>query len=97
MLIKIEKFGTILLSRQAGKEAALACRVLLRDLKKNEKLELDFDGVLTFSPAWGDEFLAPLQGEYGERLVLKNTENPSAKITLETLESISGKKFNIAS
>ena len=93
MIIKLEKFGTILLSRQLGKEAALASQSLLRDIKRGENIEVDFKGVLTFSPSWGDEFLTPLLNKYGDKLVLKITDNPSVTNTIEMLETIHKKKF----
>ncbi len=94
MVIELKKFGTTLLSRQTGREAFLALQPLLKDLKENENLEIDFDGVLTFSPSWGDEFLTPLLNTYGERLILKNTVNPSVQATLEILEKTIGKNFS---
>jgi len=94
MVIELKKFGTTLLSRQTGREAFSALQPLLKDLKKNENLEIDFDGVLTFSPSWGDEFLTPLLNTYRERLILKNTVNPSVRATLEILEKTIGKNFS---
>ncbi len=95
MIIELKKFGTTLISRQTGKEAALACQSLLKDVKEGEIVEVDFDGVLTFSPSWGDEFLTPLLNTYGDRLVLKHTVNPSVRATLEILQTIIGKQFKI--
>jgi len=94
MNIQLKKFGTILISRQTGREAFLALQPFLKDVKKNEMLEINFDGVLTFSPSWGDEFLTPLLSTYGERLILKNTSNSSVQATLEMLEKIIGKNFS---
>ena len=96
MIIELKKFGTTLTSRPTGKEAALALQPSLRDVKAGEVVEVDFTGVLTFSPSWGDEFLTPLLNTYGERLVLKNTINPSVKATLEILQTTLGKQFKIA-
>jgi len=93
MKIELKKFGTTLISRQTGREAFSALQAILRDVKENENIEIDFDGVLTFSPSWGDEFLTPLLNTYGERLTLKNTGNPSVRATLEILQKIVGKKF----
>ena len=73
MNIELKKFGTTLLSRQTGREAFLALQPFLKDVKEDEVIEVDFDGVLTFSPSWGDEFLTPLLKIYGDRLILKNT------------------------
>lgn len=94
MLIEIKKFGTTLISRQTGREAFLALQPLLEDIKEREIVEVDFKGVLTFSPSWGDEFLTPLLNTYGARMVLKNTNNPSVQATLEILEKTIGKSFS---
>ena len=60
MTIFLEKFGTTLISRQSGREAFAAFKPVLKDLTSDEKIEVDFKGVITFSPSWGDEFLRPL-------------------------------------
>jgi len=96
MIIELKKFGTTLISRQAGREAFSALQPLLKDALDNENIEVDFDGVLTFSPSWGDEFITPLLNIYGERLVLKNTNNPSVQATIEILQKTTGKSFNIS-
>ncbi|MEK7558208.1 MAG: hypothetical protein AAB507_00010 [Patescibacteria group bacterium] len=85
MKIELKKFGTTLTSRQLGREAYSAFTPQLRDLIGEEKIEVYFDGVETFSPSWGDEFLTPLFSKYGNKLILVNTDNPSVKATLETL------------
>jgi len=95
MIIELEKFGTTLISRQTGREDFSAFSPVLKDLRNDENIEVDFDGVITFSPSWGDEFLTPLLDKYGARLILINTNNPSVKATLEILEKTANKKFNI--
>jgi len=95
MIIELKKFGTTLISRQAGREAFSALQTLLKDVAASENIEIDFDGVLTFSPSWGDEFLTPLLNVYGERLVLKNTKNLSVQATLEILQKTTNKTFNV--
>lgn len=96
MIIELKKIGTTLISRQTGKEAFLAIQSILREVKENENVEVDFSGVLTFSPSWGDEVLTPLLNLYGNRLVLKNTNNPSVLATLDILQTTLQKKFNVA-
>ena len=96
MIIELKKIGTTLISRQTGKEAYLAIQSILREVKENEIVEVDFTGVLTFSPSWGDEFLTPLINTYGDRLILKNTNNPSVLATLDILQTTLQKKFNVA-
>lgn len=95
MKIELKKFGTTLISRQAGQEALAAFSPSLSDIKKDEVIEIDFDGVNTFSPSWGDEFLRPLLERYGANLFLLNTNNPSVKVTLELLEEANKIKFNL--
>ncbi|MCK9378765.1 MAG: STAS-like domain-containing protein [Candidatus Moranbacteria bacterium] len=96
MIIQLRKFGTTLISRQNGKEALAAFEPVLREVSENENVEIDFSGVITFTPSWGDEFLTPLQKRYGKNLTLKNTENPSVQATLQMLEEINKDKFEIA-
>lgn len=93
MKIELKKFGTTLISRQAGKEAFAAFQSKFVEIKQNENLEIDFDGVITFSPSWGDEFLTPLLNQLGDRLILLSTNNPSVNITVELIEKTQNKKF----
>jgi len=85
MLIKLEKFGAILMSRPAGRDAALALQSQIADIAPGESLKIDFAGVDAFAPSWGDEFLRPLFEKYPGRVALLNTANPSVKATLEIL------------
>jgi hypothetical protein len=57
-------------------------------------MEVDFDGVNTFSPSWGDEFLTPLAKKYGAGFIIKRSDNPSVVATIELLEEVNGYKFN---
>ena len=93
MIIFMKKFGDVLISRQAGKEAYAAFLPTLSNLRDDEALVIDFTGINTFSPSWGDEFLSPLLKKYDVRLILMNTGNPSVKATLELLEKINEKLF----
>ncbi len=95
MNISIEKFGAVLTSRQAGREAYLAFLPTLSELKNDEQIIIDFSGINTFSPSWGDEFLTPIQKQYGSRVLLKNTSNPSVDLTIKTLEKANNSKFQI--
>jgi len=95
MLIKLNKFGTTLISRQAGKEALAAFEPTLRSIITDEKVEIDFEGVVTFTPSWGDEFLTPLLKRYGKNLFLRNTSNLSVQATLGMLEEVNKEKFLI--
>ena len=95
MTIYLKKFGTTLNSRQFGRESITAFKSSLREVKKDEKIIVDFEGVITFTPSWGDEFLGFLYNKYKDRLVLKNTDNPSVQASLEILEEVYKNKFTI--
>ncbi len=96
MRIALKKFGTTLISRQSGKEALSAFQATLAALKSDEHLIVDFDGVITFSPSWGDEFLTPLLNQFGDRLLLLPTHNPSVVMTIQLLEKTQNKKFVVS-
>ena len=95
MTIFLRKFGTTLNSRQSGRESFAAFEPSLRKVKNNEKVIVDFEGVVTFTPAWGDEFLSSLLNRFGEYLILKNTSNLSVETTLKFLEKVHKINFKI--
>ncbi len=94
MKINLKQFGESLSSRQAGKDASSGFSSTLTRLQPNESIELDFEGVSSLSPSWGDEFLSPLLKELKDRLVLFNTTNLSVDATIKLLEDINKQKFN---
>src|SRR3989344_5777584 len=96
MKLQLEKFGKTLISRELGSEAFKALQPTLRELSSSERLEVDFSGVLTLSPSWGDEFLSPLLEKLDERLVLLPSDNLSVQATLKTLQEVNKRKFNLS-
>lgn len=87
MRIKLKSFGDILTSRPAGREAALALKAYQKP-PAGEKIELDFEGVLSVGPSWLDEVLRELRGEYGrDRVVCLPTKNPSVIESLKVIDS----------
>lgn len=95
MVILLRKFGTTLIGRQFGSESFAAFKPHLEAAKDDEKIKIDFEGVITFSPSWGDAFFNPLIEKFGDRIVFKNTQNLSVQAALKLLEKIYGKKFRI--
>lgn len=88
MKIQLVKYGTILSSRPAGKEAYLAFKAyVLTD--KQKSIEIDFSGVKVLSPSWADEFFTPLKKEYAKRLIFLPSDNPSVLASLKMIK-ISG-------
>ena len=88
MTIYIKKFGEVLTSRQAGREAYAAFLPTLTELTKNEDIFIDFEGVQAFSPSWGDEFLTPFIEKFPKHLYIKKEKNPSVILTLQMLEQV---------
>jgi len=88
MKIELKKFGDLLTSRQDGKEALAAIEPQLKTLDENSIIEIDFDGVITFTPSWADEFITKLIDRFGNRVSLVNTENPSVVATLSLLKRL---------
>jgi hypothetical protein len=86
MRIELKKFGTILTSRPAGKEAYLAAKAYSLPKDGNKKIEIDFSGVMVLTPSWADEFFTPLFEQYGARVILLPSDNSSVKATLEILK-----------
>jgi hypothetical protein len=97
MRISLHKFGTTLVSRQTGKEAYAAFLPTLAEVTLGESIEVDFDGVVTFAPSWGDEFLTPLVDRFDHVSFVHAKSNPSVVLTLELLEKIKQSKFNVLS
>lgn len=86
MQIQLKKFGNTLISRPAGKESFLALQPQLDNFSNDERIEIDFEGVVVMSPSWADEFITPLIDRFEKRVTLINTDNPSVKASLETLK-----------
>jgi len=95
MTIFLRKFGTTLTGRQFGRESFAAFNPSLKKVKNDEKIVVDFEGVMTFTPSWGDEFLSFLLNEFGKRLTLKNTDNLSVQATLKLLQKVHRINFRI--
>lgn len=98
MNVNLAKFGNTLIFRDRGKEAFSAFKSELVKIKPDDTISIDFDGVLTFSPSWGDEFLTPLYKEFGERLTLTNVkDNSSVVASMNTLKETRGLEIRILS
>ena len=95
MKLQLEKFGQTLISRELGSEAFKAFQPTLRELSKDEELEIDFFGVLTLAPSWADEFLSPLLNQLDEKLILLPSDNLSVHATLRILQEANKRPFKI--
>lgn len=85
MRIELKKFGKVLTSRSAGKEAFAAIRPILDP--NVAFVEIDFNEIISLAPSWADEFFSALGAMYGERLRYLPSENPSVLATLDILKN----------
>ncbi len=93
MKIEIKKFGEMLMSRPAGREAYLALSAYLtKGVDRQELLEIDFDGVKVLAPSWADEVITKLAQEF-PNIKLLNTQNSTVQATLKTLREYSDLKI----
>lgn len=93
MTIQLKKFGEILTSRPAGREAWLALSAYqLKGLKPDEPIIIDFKGVKVLSPSWADEVITKIVSQY-PKTKLKNASNSSVQATIRTLREYSGIKI----
>ena len=81
-IIKLKRFGNILVSRPAGLEDFNAIR---STLDPDVAVQIDFEGVLTVTPSWLDEFLTQLAQYAGGKVELLPTDNASVLATLPVL------------
>lgn len=86
MKIEIRKFGDLLVSRPAGREAFLVIQAYFKPSSPVEPIELDFTGVQVMTPSWLGEVLEGLKKEYGERVCCLPSDNPSVIESLKALE-----------
>jgi hypothetical protein len=93
MKIELKKFGEMLISRPAGREAYLALSAYLtKDVNRGEVLEVDFEGVKVLTPSWADEVITNLAQEF-KNIKLLNTENSTVQATLKILREYSDLKI----
>lgn len=86
MEIDVSKFGEILVSRPAGREAFLMAQAyLFSDLKKDEKILLNFSNVKVLTPSWADEFITGIHKTYGSAIDYLNTQNESVCASLKAI------------
>lgn len=88
MRIELKKFGRVLTSRPAGREAFAAVRPTLDP--SAETIEVDFSDIISLAPSWADEFLSALNEFYKNRktrFAYLPTDNQSVIETLKIVEN----------
>lgn len=81
-IIRVKNFGNVLVSRPAGQEAFNGIR---QYLNPDETIQVDFEGILTVTPSWLDEFLTRLTDFNHGKVELLPTNNASILAALPVL------------
>ena len=86
MNVQIKKFGDVLMSRPAGKDAFLLAEShLFSTLNSDEEISLDFADVKVLTPSWAAEFISGIKSAHKNLLSFINTSNPSVQASLKTV------------
>ncbi len=86
MNVQIKKFGDVLMSRPAVKDAFLLAEShLFSSLTSDEEISLDFADVKVLTPSWADEFISGIKSAHKNLLSFINTSNPSVQASLKTV------------
>ena len=95
MTVQINKFGDLLMSHPAGKEAFLLAEShLFNSLDESEEIILDFADVKVLTPSWAEEFIFDFKDLHKNTLSFINTSNPSVEASLRTiLEPVDVSKY----
>lgn len=93
MRIELKKYGDVLISRPAGREAYLAMSAYnLKDVSVEEEIEIDFAEVKVLAPSWADEVVTKIIQRF-KNVSLLNTKNSTVEATLKTLREYSDLKI----
>lgn len=88
MILKLSKFGLLLTSRPAGREAYFSAKAYLLP-EKPDLVEVDFEGVKVLTPSWLDEFLTLFRHNYPKtKIVFKKSDNQSVISSLKILREV---------
>lgn len=86
MKIEIKKFGTHLISRPEGRDAALVIKNQILKDYQGDSIELDFYDVKLMTPSWLDEIYQELLTKFPKnKISFTNTTNSSVGASIETV------------
>lgn len=86
MILNVSKFGEVLMSRPAGKDAFLIAKAyILTSLTESDDIVLDFNNVKVLTPSWADEFITGIKQNYSNKLIFINTTNEAVAASLKTI------------
>lgn len=88
MTIQMVKFGALLNSRPAGREAALRIVQIVNGSASEKNIILDFTNVEILTPSFADELLHLLWDKYGvEKVKIENTMTQTVADSIEAIKN----------
>lgn len=87
MILEMRKFGNVLNSRPAGREAVLRAKQIINGSAEADVVVLDFSGVELLTPSFADEFIKGLKQLY-ENNEIKLEGYEENKVIQETLAAL---------
>ena len=89
MRIKMQKFGILLNSRPAAREASLRLVQMINGAGRKDGVVLDFEGVEILTPSYADELLRSLRDKYGsDKVHVENANTEAVRTTLDAVEKL---------
>lgn len=82
------KFGNILNSRPAGREAVLRAKQIINGSEDSEGIVLDFSGVEVLTPSFADEFITGLKELYQNKTITFQGFDESKPVIKDTLSAL---------
>lgn len=89
MIIKLHKFGEMLISRPAGRDAYLSAKAYLLP-KKPGHIIFNFEKVKVLTPSWIDEFVTLMRQDFPEvKIEFSHSNNPTVFSSLKLISASS--------
>lgn len=89
-----QKFGKFLIDRDSGRDVYEILKREIKELKGDEKLFLDFSGVVILNPSFCDEVFGQIEQDFPEKMIVDKNANHALMVAFETVEETRGIKFN---
>ncbi len=86
MTIEIKKFGELLSSRSADREAALVNLSYFLKSSSENHLEIDFKDVLVMTPSWLSEYVQTLHEKKQIKIKFMESDSPSVISSIEIIQ-----------
>lgn len=92
--IFMNKFGKFLSNRDEGRNAYPIIRQAIEQMADDEKIFVEFEGVLALNPSFCDELFGSLHEEFPDKIIISKNIGTAFKAAFDTVEETRGTKFS---